>query len=143
AAPRDGLSVRDAARTRHFWLLLVVYAICGLDDFFVVTHVVAFAQDRGVETLLAGNLLALMGLTALIGILVTGVASDRSGPVWATAVAFAARVAVFGVIAVDQSTASIAIFALVFGATFLVTAPLTAMFVRDAFGMKHLGALTG
>jgi hypothetical protein len=62
---------------------------------------------------------------------------------WTTASAFAARVAVFGLIAVDQSPLSIAVFALVFGATFLVTAPLTVLFVRDYFGMAHLGALTG
>jgi hypothetical protein len=30
------------------------------------------------------------------------------------------------------------IFALVFGATFLVTAPLVVLFVRDYFGMSHL-----
>jgi hypothetical protein len=67
----------------------------------------------------------------------------NAGPVWTTAVTFAARIAVFGLIAVDQSPLSIAIFALVFGATFLVTAPLTVLFVLDHFGMAHLGALTG
>ena len=143
AASRTGSSLREVARTRQFWLLLVIYAVCGLDDFFVATHVVAFAQDRGVDTLLAGNLFALMGLTALIGVLVTGVFSDRTGPVLATALAFGARIIVFGLIAIDQSPLSIAIFALVFGATFLVTAPLTVLFVRDSFGTKHLGMLTG
>ena len=49
----------------------------------------------------------------------------------------------FGWIAVDQSPVSIAVFALVFGATFLVTAPLTVVFVRESFGTKNLGALTG
>jgi predicted MFS family arabinose efflux permease len=143
AAPTGGLSVRQAARMPQFWLLLAVYAICGFDDFFVATHVVAFAQDRGVDALLAGNLLAFMGLTGLIGLLATGLVSDRIGPAWTSALAFAARVAVFGLIAMDQSTLSIAIFALVFGATFMVTAPMTVLFVRDHFGMKHLGALTG
>ena len=138
-----GLGVREAARTGRFWLLLAVYAICGFDDFFVATHVVAFAQDRGVDGLLAGNLLAFMGLTGLIGLVATGLFSDRAGPAWTSALAFAARVAVFGLIAVDQSTLSIAVFALVFGATFMVTAPMTVLFVRDHFGMKHLGALTG
>jgi predicted MFS family arabinose efflux permease len=143
AVANEGLSVREAARTRSFWLLLAVYAICGFDDFFVATHVVAFAQDRGVDGLLAGNLLAFMGLTGLLGLVATGLVSDRAGPAWTSALAFAARVAVFGLIAVDQSTLSIAVFALVFGATFLVTAPMTVLFVRDHFGMKHLGALTG
>jgi cyanate permease len=58
-------------------------------------------------------------------------------------VAFAARIVVFGWIALDQSPASVAVFALVFGATFLVTAPLTPVFVRENFGTKNLGALTG
>lgn len=142
-APRESLSLREAAGKRQFWLLLGVYAICGLDDFFVTTHVAAFAQDRGLSALAAGHLLALMGLTGLVGVIASGWASDRLGPVWPTAAAFAARIIVFGWIAIDQSPLSIAVFALVFGATFLVTAPLTVVFVRESFGTKHLGALAG
>ena len=143
AQPDIGSGLAQAARTRPFWLLLAVYAICGLGDFFVATHVVAFAQDRGVSVLIAGNLLALMGLTGLIGVIAGGAMSDRAGPVWPTALCFAARVAVFALVLVDQSEVSVAIFALVFGATFLVTAPLTVVFVAERFGTRHLGALTG
>jgi predicted MFS family arabinose efflux permease len=144
ASAQDGaLSLGAATRAPRFWLLVVMYAICGLDDFFVATHVVAFAQDRGVGALFAGNLLALMGLTALVGVLTAGAFSDRTGPALGAAIAFAARIAVFGLVAIDQSPLSIAIFALVFGATFLVTAPLTVLFVRESFGTRHLGALTG
>ncbi|HZT26692.1 MAG TPA: MFS transporter [Pseudolabrys sp.] len=143
AQRHDELGVTAAAHTRQFWMLLVIYAICGFDDFFVATHVVAFAQDRGVDAFFAGNLLALMGLTGLLGVVAGGALSDRVGPVWPTMLAFAARVVVFGLLMVDQSTLSVAIFALVFGATFLVTAPLTVVFVAQAFGKRHLGALTG
>jgi len=137
------LSLGEAARTGRFWLLLAIYAICGLDDFFVTTHVAAFAQDRGLGILAAGNLLAFMGLTGLAGVVASGWASDRIGPVWPTTAAFVARVVVFGWIALDQSALSVAVFALVFGATFLVTAPLTVVFVRESFGTGNLGALTG
>ncbi len=143
ARPTGGIGIMEAARTRRFWLLLAIYAICGFDDFFVTTHVVAFAQDRGVDAFLAGNLLALMGLTGLIGVIIAGAFSDRSGPLWPTALAFAARVAAFALLMVDQSAVSVAVFALVFGATFLVTAPLTVVFVAESFGTRHLGALTG
>jgi len=143
SARKGELPLRDAARSRQFWLLLAIYAICGLDDFFVTTHVAAFAQDRGLSPLIAGNLLALMGLTGLAGVIASGLASDRLGPVWPTAAAFAARIVVFAWIAIDQSPLSIAVFALMFGATFLVTAPLTVLFVRDAFGTRHLGAISG
>ena len=143
AQPAIGVGVREAARTRQFWLLLVIYAICGFDDFFVATHVVAFAQDGGVNAFLAGNLLAVMGLMGLIGVVAAGAVSDRSGPVWPTALSFIARVGVFGLVMVDQSTLSVAVFALVFGITFMVTAPLTVVFVKESFGTRHLGALTG
>ena len=143
AEPHVGAGIAEAARTRPFWLLLAVYAICGLGDFFVSTHVVAFAQDRGVNVFLAGNLLALMGLTGLIGVVAGGAMSDRVGPGWPTAFCFVARVAVFALVLVDQSEGSLVLFALVFGATFLVTAPLAVVFVVERFGNRHLGALTG
>ena len=144
AAQADaGAGLAEVARMREFWLLLAIYALCGFGDFFTSTHVVAFAQDRGVSPLLAGNLLALMGLTGLIGVIAAGAVSDRVGPIWPTALAFAARVAVFALVLVDQSEISVAIFALVFGATFLVTAPLTVVFVAERFGRRQLGALTG
>jgi predicted MFS family arabinose efflux permease len=143
AARDEGSGPLAAARTRQFWLLLAIYAICGFNDFFVSTHVVAFAQDKGVDVFLAGNLLAFMGLTGLFGVVAAGAWSDRSGPVWPTAAAFAARIAAFGLIALDQSALSVAIFALVFGATFLVTAPMTVLFVRESFGTRHLGAISG
>ncbi len=143
ARPTQGLDLREAARTRQFWLLMVIYGICGFDDFLVATHVVAFAQDRGLDIFLAGNLLALMGLAALLGVVAAGAFSDRSGPVWPTALSFAARVGAFGLVWVDQSWVSVTIFALVFGLTFLVTAPLTVVFVKESFGTRNLGALTG
>ncbi len=143
AAPPSGMSLREAARTRQFWMLLAIYAICGLDDFFVTTHVVAFAQDSGVDGFFAGNLLAMMGLTGLAGVIWAGVASDRWGPAWPTLVSFTLRLAVFALVLLERSTVSIAIFALVFGFTFLVTAPVTVLFIRDSFGVKHLGAIGG
>ena len=143
ARPVDGIGVGEAARSREFWLLVAIYAICGFNDFFVTTHVVAFAQDRGIEAFLSGNLLALMGITALFGVVVAGMLSDRCGPVWPTALAFAVRVAAFVLIMIDQSPISVAVFALAFGVTLLVTAPLTVAFVSEWFGMRHLGALTG
>ena len=134
--PREGMTLHAAMRTRQFWMLCVIFAVCGLDDFFVATHVVAFAQDRGVTPLIAGNLFAVMGLTGFIW-------GDRAGPMWPTALSFAIRVAVFILIVIDQSPLSITIFCLAFGVTFLVTAPLTVLFVRDAFGMANLGAISG
>ena len=71
-AGQAGLTMKEAMRTRRFWILTIVYAICGFDDFFVTTHVVAFALDSGLKPAIAGNLLAIMGVTGLIGVLASG-----------------------------------------------------------------------
>lgn len=141
--PLKDLTIRDIARTRQFRLLLIVYALCGFDDFFVTTHLVAFAQDRGLNPFIAGNLLALMGLAALLGVIAAGAWSDRSGPRAPAAASFAMRVVIFLLILVDQSPAMVTLFALAFGFTFLVTAPLTVPFIAESFGTRKLGALTG
>jgi predicted MFS family arabinose efflux permease len=139
----DGLSLRAAARTRPFWLLLGIYALCGFDDFFVSTHVVAFAQDRGVDALVAGHLLALMGLVGFVGVIAAGAWSDKAGPVAPAVACFVVRIAAFALIGLDQSPLAIAAFALLFGFTFLMTAPLLVVFARTAFGMGNLGSITG
>lgn len=143
AAPTAGLSVRDAAATRPFWMLALVYAICGFQDFFVSVHVVAFALDQGAAALFAGNLLAFMGLFGLVGVLAAGSWSDRMGPVWPTAACFVLRVAIFAMIATTKDPWAIAVFALAYGLTYWVTAPLTVIFVRDLFGPKNLGLISG
>ena len=143
ADQHQSMSVTAAATTRQFWLLIGVYALCGLDDFFVSTHIVAFAQDHGVDQLLAGQLLAAMGLVGLVGVIAAGAWSDRSGPIWPALASFLVRIGAFGLVMVDESPLAITVFALVFGFTFLVTAPLLVIFVRDAFGSANLGALTG
>ena len=142
-APREGMTLKEAACTRQFWLLSVIFAICGMDDFFVATHVIAFAQDKGLSPFIAGNLFAIMGLFGFIGVMIAGQWADRSGPIWPTAVSFLLRVVMFAWLLVDQSAVSIAAFCIVFGLTFLVTAPITVLFVRDAFGMANLGAIGG
>lgn len=148
SAPAVGQSVAgstfaQALRTRRFWLLAGIYALCGFQDFFVTTHVVAFAMDQGANTLFAGNLLAFMGLTGLFGVLAAGAWSDRSGPSWPALFSFALRMALFALVLVDSSPLSVAVFALAFGFTFLFTAPITVMFTRQAFGLAELGSISG
>ena len=130
-------------RSSHFWLLFAVYALCGLHDFYVSTHIVVFAQDRGATAVFAGNLLAVMGLMMLLGVLASGWMSDRTGPVVPTMICFLMRIALFASVLFDDSIATTTVFALLFGITFLITAPLCIVFVRNAFGTRHLGLITG
>ena len=139
----EGHGIRNALRTRHFWLLTAVYALCGFQDFFASTHVVAFALDQQIAPLFAGNLLAFMGLAGLVGVIAAGAWSDRFSPVGATIVCFVLRMMIFAMILLSKDPISVTAFAMLFGFTFWITAPLTVVFVRNAFGARNLGALSG
>jgi len=141
--PDSPLSLSRALSSSQLILLVVIYGICGLQDFFVVTHIVAFARDQGMGAVLAGNLLALMGLMGLLGVLAAGLLADAFGAVRPTVICFIIRIFVFAFIIFDQSTASIMVFGLFFGFTNLITAPLTVVFVGNIFGVARLGTLVG
>ena len=127
----------------QLWLLGGIYAICGFQDFFVATHVVAFALDIGFGALIAGNLLALMGVMGLLGVLVSGFLADRIGPARPTLLCFAMRIGIFVLVILSQSKPAVMMFALLYGFTFLMTAPLTVIFSGNIFGSARLGRISG
>ena len=127
----------------QLWLLLGIYAICGFQDYLVATHVVAFALDVGMSTLVAGNLLAIMGLMGLLGVLVSGYLADLMGPGRPTLLCFVMRIGIFALIILSQAKLSVMVFALLYGFTFLMTAPLTVMFSGNIFGPARLGRISG
>jgi MFS family permease len=142
-AGKNSRTLKEALRTRNLWVLISLYALCGFQDFFVATHLVAFAHDRGVESMAAGGLLALMGLAGVIGVVFVGILNDRVGPRRPTIICFVLRTALFGLILIDDSAASIVLFAMLYGLTFWMTAPLAVVFASNMFGIAHLGAISG
>ena len=141
--PDSALSLGRTLTSPQLALLVAIYMICGFQDFFVTIHIVAFARDQGVGSVLAGNLLALMGLMGLLGVLASGLLADAFGAVRPTVICFLIRMFIFAFIIFDQSTASIFVFGLLYGLTFLITAPLTVVFVGNIFGTARLGTLAG
>ena len=143
SAPAPTLSFRTVLVSRDFWMLVTLYAVCGAQDFFVATHIVAFAQDQGVSQIFAGNILAFMGLAALFGVLLSGALADRVGATAPTMICFLIRIVLFGFIPFVQTPVSIAAFALIYGFTFTMTAPLTVVFAGNIFGTTRLGSVSG
>ena len=143
AVNRGGTALRSVLVARDFWLVTIMYAVCGTQDFFVATHIVAFAQDRGVSDFLAGNILAFMGLAGLVGVLLSGALADKFGASRPTLLCFVLRIGLFAYILFMQDTVSIAAVALLYGFTFTMTAPLTVVFAGNIFGTARLGSVSG
>jgi len=143
AAEGRAATLRGALASRRLQLLLLIYVVCGFQDFLVATHMVAFALDEGVDMLLAGNMLAFMGLTGLVGVLLAGVLNDRYGPAFPTALCFALRIVLCALLLLSREPAVIVGAALLYGVTFWMTAPLTVVFAREVAGLALLGTISG
>ena len=136
-------TLREALASRRLQLLLVIYVVCGFQDFLVATHMVAFALDEGVDTLLAGNMFAFMGLTGLAGVLLAGVLNDRFGPVLPTTLCFTLRTVLCALLLLSREPAVIVGAALLYGVTFWMTAPLAVVFARESASIALLGTVSG
>ena len=139
----DSPPLRAVLGAGQFWLCALMFSCCGFLDFFVITHIVAFATDQGMSTVLAGNMLALMGLLALAGVLTSGALADRLGAPRPVILCFILRTSAFASLLLFQSTPMIMFAALLFGFTFMMTAPLTVVFAENIFGSYRVGVVSG
>ena len=126
-----------------FAILIAVYALCGFQDFFMATHIASFATDNGVKEQFAGNLLAIMGVFALAGVIIAGFLGDKFKAGYPTVVSFLIRLVIFILICAYNQPSFIVILAFSYGFTFLITAPLPVVFVKDLFGTSRMGTLIG
>jgi len=141
--PVRDLGLREAMRTSSFWLFVLFMFVCGSGDFLMTTHMIPMVTDFGIPAVAASNMLAWFGLLSLAGILVAGPASDLIGDKIPIALTFLLRVFAFLLIIAYQNLTSFYVFALVFGFSFLVTAPLTPTLVGRLYGFSHVGVLSG
>lgn len=137
------LNLKEAIETASFWLYLMVMFVCGSGDFLVTAHLVPMVTDFNIPPSIAAQMLAWFGLLSMGGILVAGPVSDRIGNKIPIALSFALRLVLFVLILSRQNLYTFYIFAVMFGFTFLITAPLTTTLVGRLYGFSHIGLISG
>jgi MFS family permease len=137
------LNLKEAMKTASFWLYLMAMFVCGSGDFLVTAHLVPMVTDFNISPSIAANMLAWFGLLSMGGILIAGPVSDRIGNKIPIALSFALRLVLFILIISHQSLYTFYIFAVMFGFTFLITAPLTTTLVGKLYGFSHIGLISG
>jgi MFS family permease len=137
------LNLKEAMKTASFWLYLMAMFVCGSGDFLVTAHLVPMVTDFNISPSIAANMLAWFGLLSMGGILIAGPVSDRIGNKIPIALSFALRLVLFILIISHQNLYTFYIFAVMFGFTFLITAPLTTTLVGKLYGFSHIGLISG
>jgi MFS family permease len=145
-APSRDWTVAEAMATPHFWLLLLVYLLTGLGSFFVSLHQLAFAADKGFDTLHAASILGMGSFLSVIGTIFTGTISDYVGREVSAIIAYG--ISIIGVIAALFITSAdqtwlLWIHACFFGLTWGARGPMITAKTADLFQGRHLGAILG
>jgi MFS family permease len=140
---RPSLSRREAVATAGFWGLTLGLVGCGFTDFLLTTHLAPFATDLGLSTGAAANALSLWAAANVVGILLAGGIAARLGSRTALVITYLVRAsALFWLLRVREEW-QLYVFAILFGATFFTTAPLSSTMVGQLFGPAHHGAIFG
>ncbi len=136
-------SLREASRTRSFWLIGSIWLLNAFCYFLAVIHVVPYATDTGITTIEAATILSLIGASYIIGRIVIGRVSDGIGRKQAAITcALLAALAMIWLIW-SQNLLMLYIFGVIFGfANGGLDTSIVAL-VGDIFGTHKIGIIMG
>ncbi len=137
-------AIGEAFHHKGFWLLGFGYFTCGFQIVFIGTHLPAFLLDEGLGATEGTMALALIGLFNIAGSWGAGYLGGRYPKAWLLSGLYAARgMAIVLLMALPLTAASVYLFAIIMGLTWLSTVPLTNGVVAGIFGVRHLAMLSG
>jgi MFS family permease len=138
SAARAVRVLREAARTRTFWLLAGGFAICGAStNGLVGTHFVAAAHDHGMPHTTAASLLALVGIFDVAGTILSGWLTDRLDPRVLLGGYYTLRglsLMVLPALFAPDTQPSMWVFIIFYGLDWIATVPPTVALCRNRFG---------
>jgi MFS family permease len=138
SAKRAVRMLRDAARTRTFWLLAAGFAICGAStNGLVGTHFVTAAHDHGMPSTTAASLLALVGLFDVAGTIFSGWLTDRIDPRLLLGGYYTLRglsLMILPSLFAPDTQPSMWVFVIFYGLDWIATVPPTVALCRNRFG---------
>ena len=74
-----GFSLREAIHTRQLWMVCALYLCYGFCLQVILVHIVPHATELGISAITAANILVVSGGASIVGRIIMGSASDRTG----------------------------------------------------------------
>jgi MFS family permease len=138
-------TLRDAARTRVFWILFATFFICGAStNGLIQVHLIPMCLDFGIPQVQAAGLLAAMGVFDFFGTIVSGWLSDRYDNRWLLFWYYGLRgLSLLMLPFSDFSFYGLSLFAMFYGLDWIATVPPTVRLTAQRFGPERANLVFG
>ncbi len=144
AEDRRSTPLREAMRTRDFWLLAGSFFVCGYtSNGLVGTHLIPHAVEHGFTEVTAASAVALLGSMNIVGTLASGYFTDRFDNRKLLAAYYGFRATSLFALPLIYDVRWLFVFALVYGLDWIATVPPTANLVATIYGRASLGTIYG
>ncbi len=131
-------TLAEAARVRDFWLLSSTFFICGFTTHGLIgTHLIPLCSDYGIAAIDAAGLLAVIGISDLLGTTASGWLTDRFDARNLLFIYFGLRgLSLIYLPYTDFTFFGLSLFAVFYGLDWIATVPPTLRLTNAAFGDK-------
>jgi MFS family permease len=141
-------ALRDAAKTRVFWILFATFFICGAStNGLVQVHLIPMCLDFGIPQVEAASLLAAMGIFGIFdffGTIVSGWLSDRYDNRYLLFWYYGLRgLSLLFLPFTNFSFYGLSLFAMFYGLDWIATVPPTVRLTAQRFGPERANLVFG
>ncbi|WP_398479590.1 MFS transporter [Tardiphaga sp.] len=138
-------ALRDAAKTKVFWILFATFFICGAStNGLVQVHLIPMCLDFGIPEVQAAGLLAAMGIFDFIGTIASGWLSDRYDNRYLLFWYYGLRgLSLLALPFTDFTFYGLSLFAMFYGLDWIATIPPTVRLTAARFGAERAGLVFG
>ena len=138
-------TLREAAKTRVFWILFATFFICGAStNGLIQVHLIPMCLDFGIPQVQAASLLAAMGVFDFFGTICSGWLSDRYDNRWLLFWYYGLRgLSLVFLPFTDFSFYGLSLFAMFYGLDWIATVPPTVRLTAQRFGPERANLVFG
>jgi MFS family permease len=138
-------TLRDASKSRVFWILFGTFFICGAStNGLIQVHLIPMCLDYGIPQVQAASLLAAMGIFDFVGTIASGWLSDRYDNRYLLFWYYGLRgLSLLFLPFTDFSFYGLSVFAMFYGLDWIATVPPTVRLTAAKFGPERAGLVFG
>ena len=136
-------SVKEASKTRAFWLLLLCAAIPGIVNTGLTFHLVSIFSEKSLSLETAAGILSLTALIGLPVTFITGILLEKVKVQYMLTLVFAGELLSLFLLQKADFLAAAMVFGLVWGVSMGIERIVMAVVWPNYFGRKHIGSISG